>query len=463
MRRAVTILATLFAAACGATGPSDNGGVASVVIDGDATLTLVVADTRQLSATAQDGGGAPVVGAPLVWSSSNTTVATVTAGGLVTAAAEGSARIIARSGSRADTVAVTVVQSGVANVIVTISRSLLKVSDTVRAVARAVDATGATVNDRPVTWMSSNGDAAVVTPFGLVLGVAPANPVTISATIDGHTGSTTIAIIKADIGAVVVSPDTVIMAPGKTVQLQVSVTDEFGYDASDRDVTWSSFNPPAATVDQTGLVTSVALGESTISATVDGVIGQALVRVLQVDTDKFRIEVTNYLIYPIEVLENGNSVGQVGAMSTGVISRPLRASFQFGWALVPPQKPPVGEPIAETMPPLADPTGTIHFDVDNVLEDGRVYYTPIIRDIWSDKALIDPLPKLDAVGCKCGPSPEESESRDLGYWLLNPTSVLRFFGPSDLGLTDPRLIVPVTPTDVETRSGIFRYTLTGLP
>lgn len=463
MRRALALAAGLLLAGCGGTGPSDNNGVASVTIDGDPSLTLVVSDTRQLAATARDADGAPVASAALVWSSTSAAVATVSTVGLVTAVAEGSARIIARSGQRADTVAVTVVKSGVANVIVTIPQSLLKVSDTVRAVAKAVDATGAEVTGRPVTWSSSNGTAAVVTPFGLVLGVAPANPVTISATIDGHTGSTTIAIIPAGIGSVVVSPDTAIIAPTGTVQMQVHVTDEFGYDVTDRDVTWSSFVEAVATVDQSGKVTAHAVGESTVSATVDGVKGDALIRVLNVDTDKYRIEVTNYLVYPIEVLENGNSVGRIGPQSTGVVERPLRASLVFGWAVVRPQNPGVGESFSEEKPAIANPTGTIHFDVDNVLDDGRVYYTPFIRDIWSDKAIIDPLPKLEASPCLCGPSPEVSESRDLGYWLLNPTSVMRFFGASDNLLTNPRLVIPLDTATIEARSGIWRYTLSSLP
>ncbi len=461
IRRLALLLLPLLATACGGTGPSDNGGVASVVIDGDPSLTLVVADTHQLTATPRDANGAPVTGAALVWSSSATAVATVTTGGLVTAVAPGTARLVATSGSRADTVAVTVVVSGVANVIVSISRALLKVSDTVRATAKAVDATGKEVTGRPVTWHSSNGTAAVVTPFGLVLGVSPANPVTISATIDGHTGSTTIAIIKSEIGMVVVSPDTAILAPGGTVQMQVSVTDEFGYDASDRDVTWSSFNPPAATVDQDGKVTAVALGESTISATVDGVIGQGLIRVLQVDNDKYRIEVTNYLVYPIEIFENGNSVGQVGALNTGTINRPLRASFQFSWAVVRPSGR--GEPIGESQAPIANPTGTIHFDVDNVLDDGRVFFTPIIRNLDPDKALLDVLPKQEASICQCAVSPSVSENRDQGYWLLNVTSVLQFYAATDITLANPLVIVPVPAASVEARSGIFRYTLTGLP
>lgn len=462
VRPAPWLVALLLAVACGGTGPSDDG-VARVLIGGDAALTLVEGDTHQLSATAQDANGAAVVGAPLVWSSSTQAVATVSTGGLVTAVATGSARIIATSGRHADTVVVTVAKSGVVNVVVTIPRSLLKVSDTVRAQATAVDAAGKPVPDRPVTWTSSNGTAAVVTPFGLVLGVAPANPVTISATVDGHSGSTTIAIIPADIASVKVSPDTAILAPGGSVRFQVVATDEFGFVVAQPQVTWASFITSVATVDDSGTVSALTVGESTVSATVRGTLGQALVRVLNVDTEKYRIEVTNYLAYPVEVLENGNSVGLVGGQSTGVIERPLRQSAILGWALVRPQHPEVGEPIFETRPAITNPTGTIHIDADNVMDDGRVYYTPFIRNLTGDKPLFDPLPKLEATPCICSLSVSDPETRDLGYWLLNATSVARFFGPADNALSNPRATVGINPAGVEARSGIYRYNLTALP
>lgn len=458
MRWRLVAAAWLAVAACSSR-PSNNNGIARVVIDGSSAFAMTVDDTRQLMARAEDQAGMPVTGAAITWSTTASGVASVSTAGLVTAVAPGEARIVARNGERADTVQVTVALSGVANVIVTVPRALLKVSDTVRAVARAVDANGNEVAGRPVTWSTSNGTAAVVTPFGLVLGIAPANPVSVTASIDGKTGSATIAIIPAEIAEVVVSPDTAILAPGGTVQMQVAVTDEFGFAVTDRTITWSSFQPAVAAIDQGGRVTALALGESTISATVDGSIGQALIRVLAVDTDKYRIEVTNYLVYPVEVLENGVSVGSVGPQSTGVIHRPLRASFQFGWALVKPNGR--GEDLSEQQPAIANPTGTIHFDVDNVLDDGRVFYTPFIRNISTAKAIVDPLPRVDATACICSVSPEVSEVRDLGYWLLNATSVLRFFAGTDAGLTNPRLIVPVPSADM--RSGIWRYTLTGLP
>jgi hypothetical protein len=440
-------------------GPSGDN-VAEVVIDG-ADATLVVGDTRTYAASARDAAGATVSGAPIVWSTTGSGVASVTTAGLVTAVAPGSVRIVARSGVAADTINITVVNSGVANVIVTVTKQLLKVSDTVQATARAVDAAGNTVPDRPVTWSSTNTAAALITPFGLVLGIAPANPVTITATIDGKTGSATIAVIPAEIAEIIVEPDSALLAPGGTVQMQVKVFDEFGFEELEPDVVWSSFVESVATIDAEGRVSAHALGESTIRATFRGKVGEALVRVIDVDSEKYRIEVTNYLAYPIEILENGNSVGLVGAQTTGVVERPLRASFQFGWALIRPNGR--GEEISEVRPVIQNPSGTIHFDVDNILDDGRVYFTPFVRNLSGEKGFVDPLPKLEAAPCACATSPADAETRDLGYWLLNATSVIRVFLSTDSGLTNPVITVPV-PTDApEAQTGIWRYTLLSLP
>jgi uncharacterized protein YjdB len=454
----VALLALVTIAGC-SSGPTDDG-VEQVVIDGT-DATLVVGDQKTYAATARDAAGATVPGAPIVWSSTQSSVASVSTGGVVSAVATGTALIVARSGARADTVAITVVNSGVANVIVTVARSLLKVSDTVQATARAVDAAGNTVPDRPVTWASTNTSAALITPTGLILGLGPANPVTITATIDGKVGSATIAVIPAEIAEIIVRPDSVLLRPGGSLQMQVQVFDEFGFEVIDPEVTWSSFIENVATIDADGRVTALTIGESTISATYRGKVGQALVRVLDVDSETYRIEVTNYLAYPIEVLENGNSVGSVPALSTGFVDRPLRATFQFGWALIRPLDR--GEEMFEIGPIIQDPVGTYHFDVDNVLEDGRVFYTPFVRNLAPVKAFLDPLPRIEATPCQCSVSPDLDEVRNIGYWLLTPASVLRFFAVTDPGLTNPRVTAPVTAGEVEDRSGIFRYTLLALP
>ena len=64
--------------------------------------------TAQLTATVNDQHNNPVTGATVAWSSANTAVAGVSAGGLVTAVSNGTARITARSGNVSNGITVTV-------------------------------------------------------------------------------------------------------------------------------------------------------------------------------------------------------------------------------------------------------------------------------------------------------------------------------------------------------------------
>src|SRR5205814_7389783 len=68
--------------------------VASVVVS-PATASRQVGQTVQLTATPQDVGGNALTGRVVTWSSSNTSVATVTGSGLVTGVAAGPATITA--------------------------------------------------------------------------------------------------------------------------------------------------------------------------------------------------------------------------------------------------------------------------------------------------------------------------------------------------------------------------------
>ena len=74
-----------------------------------ATDTLVVGDTRTFVAVAHDSTDAVIVGAPVAWSSDDPAVVSVGAGGAAVAVGEGVTRVIARSGTAADTAIVAVI------------------------------------------------------------------------------------------------------------------------------------------------------------------------------------------------------------------------------------------------------------------------------------------------------------------------------------------------------------------
>lgn len=460
MSRSSFALLVLAVAACGGDGgstqpppPPPPPVVDRVTVD-PVAATLETGATRQLQATAFDAGNAAINGATFTYGSSATGVATVSTLGLVTAVSPGTATITTTSSGKSAQTAITVTAPVAALVSLSLPRALIKESDTVRAVATVRNAAGDVIQ-REVTWSSSDSSVAVVTPLGLILGVGPGGPVTITAKVDDKSASVALSVLAAEIALVKVQPDTSSILPGSTRQLTLAVTDEFGNPVLNRPVTWLSVNPLAATVDSTGKVTAVAVGESTIQASVGGKVGQALIRVQNAQQARFYIEVTNHLIFPVEILQNGVVVGTADGRGSATIERPLTASLTLGWRIVSPHA--FGEPIGETFAPIANPTGSVPLVIDNVLNDGRVYFTPVLRNLSSAKVLVDFPLRQTATKCFCTIS-TEGAPEEYGYWLLTGAT-MRVYKVNDIAMTGPFLTVPVPAAAVDPLTGEWRYTL----
>src|SRR4029077_14739203 len=79
--------------------------------------------------------------------------------------------------------------------------------------------------------------------------------------------------------SVTVSPASPSVPVGQTVQLTATPKDGSGNPLSGRTVTWATSNAALATVSASGLVTGVAAGTATITATSEGKSGKATVSV----------------------------------------------------------------------------------------------------------------------------------------------------------------------------------------
>jgi len=342
--------------------------VASVTVS-PATASLTVGQTAQLTATTKDANGNILSGRPVTWSTSNSSVATVSSSGLVTAAGAGSATITATSEGKTGTAAVTVtaptgtfaigdsvqatiatwvrnisqppadpatgtppsvigtqpaggrgvVDSGpvlnttpggdgairyhvlfqtapsgwvvqdylakivptvpVASVTVTPATASLNVGQTVQLTATPKDANGNPLTGRVVTWQSSDNTIASVNSSGLVTGVGAGGPVTITATSEGQSGTATVNVTLAPVASVTVTPSSANVAITGTVQLTATPKDANGNPLTGRAISWSSSDNTIATVSSSGLVTGVAAGTVTITATSEGKSGTASVTV----------------------------------------------------------------------------------------------------------------------------------------------------------------------------------------
>lgn len=241
-------------------------------------VSINVGRTTQLTASPTDGQGNPLSGRPVSFSSSNTAVATVSSGGLVTGIAPGSATITATSEGKSGTASVTVTPEPVASVSVTPATSSIIVGTTVQLSAVAFNGNGQPLPGRLVTWSSGAPGLASVSGSGLVTAIAPGTAV-ILAHVDGVVGSATVSVAQVPVASVSVSPSTASLTVGGTSTLNATLQDASGNTLSGRIVGWSTSDQAVATVSQAGVVTGVSAGTATITATSEGQTGTASITV----------------------------------------------------------------------------------------------------------------------------------------------------------------------------------------
>jgi len=169
---------------------------ASVAVTGvtvaPTTATVNVGATQQLTATVAP---ADATNKDVTWSSSNNLVATVSAGGLVTGVAAGTATITVTTvdGAHTATSTITVtVPVAVTGVTVAPTTATVNVGATQQLTATVAPADA---TNKDVTWSSSNNLVATVSAGGLVTGVAAGTATITVTTVDGaHTATSTITV-----------------------------------------------------------------------------------------------------------------------------------------------------------------------------------------------------------------------------------------------------------------------------
>ncbi len=252
--------------------------VASVVISPphvDATPGIRI----QLSAVTYDAAQNPLDGRVVSWSTSNAGVATVDGSGMTSAVSAGTATITATSEGKSGTATIAVSQAAVATVAVTPNPLVMSVGQTTQLSATLEDATGNVLSGRVVAWSTSNSAAATVSPQGLVTAVAK-GVATITATSEGKSGTADVTTMNVAVGSVSVQPQNPSLTLRSSGQLAAIVRDVNGNVVTDRVVTWSTSNATFVGVSSSGLITGIALGSATITATSEGKSGTTIVTVV---------------------------------------------------------------------------------------------------------------------------------------------------------------------------------------
>ncbi|MBL9017351.1 MAG: Ig-like domain-containing protein [Myxococcales bacterium] len=121
-------------------------------------------------------------------------------------------------------------------------------------------------------WTSTNTAAATVSNTGLATAVDPGTTM-ISATAMGRTGTATLVVTGATATALTVGPDNQMLCAGQTLTLTARATLTDGTMPVVTATSWMAAPTSVATVSSTGVVTAVAQGTATITASYTDPVG----------------------------------------------------------------------------------------------------------------------------------------------------------------------------------------------
>ncbi len=250
----------------------------TVAVNPGSAALSALGETARFTAEVRDQSGQVMTGAAVAWASSDASVATVDASGLVTAVANGSATITATSGSASASATVRVDQEVNTVAVTRTEASLAALGDTVRLTAEALDANGQPVVGAEFSWGSSDSAVATVDASGLVTAVANGSA-TITATSGSVSGIASV-VVAQEVSAVAVTPDTATVLVGDTLRLAATATDANGQVVTGVAFAWASGDTAVAVVDASGLLTGVGAGQAQVTATAAGVTGRAQLTVV---------------------------------------------------------------------------------------------------------------------------------------------------------------------------------------
>jgi uncharacterized protein YjdB len=236
------------------------------------STSIAAGATQPFTATGKfSDGSSQDVTASARWSSSDTNVASVSSAGMASGVAIGVVTITAQSGTIQGTATLNITNAAANLTVIAVSPAAASIpANTAQQFTAVGSYSDGSSRDLTalVSWSSSSASTATIDVNGLATGLA-AGTTTISATLGGVTGSTTLAVSAPTISSIAVTPVGLTLGIGISQQYTATATYS---DGSSQDlvsgVTWSSSSTSVATINSSGLATTVGAGQTTITATV---------------------------------------------------------------------------------------------------------------------------------------------------------------------------------------------------
>lgn len=221
-----------------------------------ATLAIYVGDSSPLSAVVTPDNAADK---NVKWSSSMTSVATVSSSGVVTGVAEGTAVISAMADGITGTCTVTVSTKFIPVTSVTLDKE--SPFQIVKGETEKITATVGPddASDKTVTWTSSDNAVATVDNSGNVSALAAGNAVISAKAGDVSASCELIVVIPAQ--SISLNKTALVIVEEQSFELTATVYPE---DSTDKTLTWESSAPDVVKVED-GLLTALKPGQADIT------------------------------------------------------------------------------------------------------------------------------------------------------------------------------------------------------
>jgi uncharacterized protein YjdB len=236
------------------------------------SMSIGMGGTQNFTATGHfsDGTSSDIT-ATAQWTSSDSTIASINGPGVAIGSAVGTTTITATSGGLHATATLKVATAAANLVSISVSPTASSIpvntSQQFSATGSYSDGSSADITNL-VSWTSSATATATITSSGMATSVA-AGTTNISASFAGVSKSTSLTVTAPSIASISVTPVGLTLGIGIYQQYTATATytDGTSFDLTSG-VQWTSSTPATATINNSGLATTVAAGSTTITATV---------------------------------------------------------------------------------------------------------------------------------------------------------------------------------------------------
>jgi len=259
-------------------------------------VTLRRNNVRQFTATPRNASGTPIAGLTITWQSSNSSIASVSLQGEVTALNTGNVVITATVNQVSGSSQVTVTEVPIGSITLAPLNRSAQVNETFQPTITLRDTANNVISsvNRPLNWSSSSEVVATVSNTGVVTGrragtatitaASPANP--------AITADMQVTVFERTVKTVVLSPRTGFLRLGIARLLNAQLLDSLNQPVTGRVVVWTSLNPTVASVTATGSTTGISIGSVRITARVDDAVDTVQFNVTRIPVGEVTISPT---------------------------------------------------------------------------------------------------------------------------------------------------------------------------